>query len=112
MFMRSFHKDGFYVIKILEDLNYRTDISDLLQHLQENVSRGNTNIALSFPAACFYTPHIKLLAQCYKIVSASNGSLSIIADSDEMMESILEILGILNLQTRVRVIMEETVLRV
>jgi hypothetical protein len=101
-------KNGYQILRIKEELSYKTDVEKIQVIIDNCIKSRLNNIAISFfPNGHLYTPPIRLLVQSYRTISANKGKMAVIAPSKEMMEEISEILKLLGLADKIALLRSE-----
>jgi anti-anti-sigma regulatory factor len=108
MLIESLFKNGYQILRIKEDLVYRTDVSEMQKLIDECIQNGLFNIAIAFsPTEHFYTPSIRILVQSHKAISPNGGKLALIAPRDDLVQDISEILKFLGLANEILLLKSE-----
>lgn len=85
--------NGFEVIRILDNVEPRMDLAEVSNRVQELVSDGKRNIALSFTASSHLDSRaIGSLAKCVEMVHVHDGRLAVIQPNPEIAD-FLRIVG-------------------
>jgi anti-anti-sigma factor len=90
-------KNGYVILKVVEDLNIRSNIGELKDTVLEQVDKGNTFIALSFtPNSFLNSSGVSVCVVCVKHIRDAKGKLAIIRPNKQIKD-ILAITGITEL---------------
>jgi len=82
------HPRGIYqILKIEEELNVISDLSELRFLIEGYLRQGKRHIAVSFTNASYiYSGAIAVLIDCYKKIKEGNGDLCIIESHNEILQ--------------------------
>ena len=87
MLIESTYKNGYQIYSIKEDLHFDSDLTQVIELIEQNLQDGVTKIALSFtPDSHFSSISISALLQCIEIVNNNGGNLAIIHQSKKDFE--------------------------
>ena len=94
MKLQSYSRGIYQILKIEDDVQVISDLSELQFLIEGYLRQGKCNIAVSFTSATYiYSGAIAVLVQCFKKIKDGRGDLCIIESKREML-SIFEHLGI------------------
>jgi anti-anti-sigma regulatory factor len=104
MQIETYEYGKFQIIKMHEENNSITDLSELRDLVNGYVNRGKYNIAISFTGAkSIYSKAIEVLISCYKRAHEKDGQLFII----EPDPALFEFLETLNLNHKINIYVSE-----
>lgn len=96
--IESYSKRGYQILRVEQDDDAVSDLSELEDLISGCLSRGKIHVAVSFLNASYiYSGALKVLISCLKRITAQGGTLSIIEPNPKL-------LNILNTLTINRVI--------
>ena len=94
MRIEQHHKNGYLVLRIMEDLTLRSDMSELRDIIGKKLSKGITHFAIAFTSRTFlFSKYITVLIQCRKMIQEHHGRLAVIQANDHVVET-LNIIGL------------------
>ena len=94
MKIETYQKRGYQVIRIFEEWDVISDLSELRDLVVGYLNRGRKHLAVSFSDASYiYSGALKILINCHKLVKEQEGSLSIIEPNPKLL-NILDALSI------------------
>ena len=80
-----FQKGTYQIVKIEEDLNVISDLTELRFLIQGYLNQGKKYIAVSFTSANYiYSGAIAILIDCFKKIKKDNGDLCIVEPNPEI----------------------------
>jgi len=80
---------GYQVLKIEEDLEVISDLSELKFLIEGYLKRGRRHIAVGFTTASYiYSGAIAVLIDCHKKIAKEGGDLCILEPNQEMLEAL------------------------
>ena len=94
MKIQTYPKGIYQILRIEDDVQVISDLSELQFLIEGYLRQGKRNIAVSFTGATYiYSGAIAVIVQCYKKIKEGKGDLCIIESKREML-TIFEHLGI------------------
>jgi anti-anti-sigma factor len=80
-------RGAYQILRIEEELNVISDLSELRFLIEGYLQVGKRHIALSFTSASYiYSGAIAILIDCYKKIKQGNGELCIIESHPEILQ--------------------------
>ncbi|MBD3345667.1 MAG: STAS domain-containing protein [Chitinivibrionales bacterium] len=94
----------YIVLSVVDDIGLNSNLSGLYRIFEENVKKGEINIALSFTSTSYlYSNSVGVLIQCYEMLKEKGGKL-VLFDPNE---SIMDIFRMLNIVDKVLIVKSE-----
>ncbi len=94
MFIETYSKGKYQVLRLKDEKERISDLSELNDLVNGYVNRGKLNIAVSFSDASYiYSGAIAVLIKCHQLISSKGGSLCIIEPNPSLFD-VLETLNI------------------
>jgi len=89
MEIEKLEKNGYYLLRVKEDLKQETDMTPLKEIAQSAIKENNSNIAIAFTYdSNFFSCTIAILVQILGLVKEFGGRLSVIHPNADMLEMI------------------------
>jgi hypothetical protein len=101
----TIYKKGKYqLLRIVDDVGLNTDLSELKSAIEDQLSHGETMIAVAFtPQSYLYTKSIAVLISCSEIIKEAGGHLAIV----EANRDILDIFSVIDFDKMIKICKNE-----
>lgn len=94
MQIESVFKNGYQILRVKDDLNFTSNLSDIKWLVEEYLRQGIVNIAISISAKSYLSSmSIGYLLHCYKMLKEQGGRLAVIQPDSEDTD-LLEVLSL------------------
>lgn len=94
MDIEQHYRNGYLILRVMEDLTLRSDISELRDIISTKLAEGTVRFAIAFTSRSFlFSRYITVLIQCHKMIQDHNGRLAIIQANDHVLQT-LNIIGL------------------
>ena len=87
---KTYEKNGYQVVKVLEDISFNTDLSILKDLTKQFLEQSKKNLAFCFHPADTYlnSAQIGCLVVCIEMTNDYGGNISIVTLSQEIVSAI------------------------
>jgi anti-anti-sigma factor len=104
MKIEAYHKNGFLILKVLNDLSMHSSLAELREEIKEYLEKGERKIGLSFTPGSYLNSQLAAdLVLCYQLISDEGGEMIFIQPNPE----ILRVLTTIGFTTLVKVYSSE-----
>ncbi|MBD3320954.1 MAG: hypothetical protein GF350_07675 [Chitinivibrionales bacterium] len=91
-------KNGFYILKVRDNVGPDTDLSKLKFLVEEIIEKGGYDIAVGFlPKSYLSSNSIAVLISCVRLLKENGGTLSVVG----LAKNMVQILRVLNVQANI-----------